>query len=1014
MKQVLFTQLPTLAAATVYYHVALGKHFTAGLADIKARACIPVSGTLRNLRVRIGRGAPTGTVTVTLMQNGLATSLESVVTSAAQQAQDTTHSVTLTAGDRLSWRVVSSGIGVAWLQLSFEFEAASGEIAIHGWGGEQGTISSNTRYHGALYGGTDISWFSTTTQQDLVVVPGTIVALGVAVSDDPGAHTRTLALVKNGVVQDGLGGTVDTALAISGTNTFGLKTFAVPVAIGDLLAIQHTGGSTGADSLNGITAFESSGGGWNQGAFQVGVATLSTGPQYWQPAGYNQTGGSTAVGGDQSSQAIESEHELIGGITPVYLSGLRAVLAVAPGSTAGLAVTLRKNQSTTVQEVTLTTSTDAASTAAGVIITAGDRFTIRTNPAHAPAISSRTMFVFAAQSSAVPFASVSTTSTGGPIQGVARVYLTPVNSTGGFTSTAVTDLAMDGMLLTVKDTGGMPVMTYGSTPDTTAPTWSPGRFLSSASMVAFTHDRDLVAAFDGVSSRHLKSYDGRRWTWLGLTASTVAPTLSSTSGGALSSGSEFEISYTFKHRSNGYESNGGDAIVSTVTVSSVGSTQAIRVVVKENAGYPSWGNGGQEDVDAIVVYARNKTQLETVRRRATSGAIAAYTASGTSSTLVITSSNWTSNDPEPTDHNRPPVLQFAAVWKNRWWGAAASPSNRLHFSQIFLNQAWPASYYIDLPFERGDGIRAIMPMGDVFVVFGYTQAFIIIGQTPVEFEVRPAMGIQEGAFGFRAVCKMEEGILHGGATGVYLFDGQSDRFLSEGLEPAWRDLIQHTSGAVLRTTAIVYDRTKKEVRLGLARKFPTGARGEFVLDVLRTRQSRDGASAWTDTDRPWVNYMTWDGPEEIAGNQHRLFAYASSRNVLIEEGVGTSADGADQHCPYEGPGLLLGNVVARWIDCVGEYQPADGDFSVTPSIDGDDLSSITIPIGGGIAVYGTASYGKANYPGAGRRQFYTAFELAAEGRSLQMKAEYVGQDDFVFYGYAPGLVPEPQIRGFSE
>lgn len=1016
MKQVLFTQLPTLASATTFYHLALGKHPSARLSVTDAQCVAPCAGTLRNLRVRIGRGTPAGTLAVTLMQNGVATSLTATVTASAVASQSTAE-VTVAFGDVLAWRVVASGAGVTWLQLSFELEATGDGIAWHGWGGESNTLSSGTAYQGALYGGRSNSWFSTTTQQDLVLVPGTITAIAVSVSDDVGAgHTRTFTLIKNGDPQNGTSGTVNTQVSLSSTQRTGITLCTVPVASGDRLAIQHTGGSTGAHYCQGLTMFQSSGAGWNLGAFQQGDSLVSTVAQFWQPSGCMEVMGSTAVGGDQQGQHLtESEHELIGGFTPVYLSGLRAILQTAPGSTAGLTVLLRKNQSSTPQEVTLTSSTDATSTEAGAAITAADRFTLRTLPAHLPAGSSRMQFVLQAQSSAVPVSALATgASTGGPIQGAARVYLTPVNSTGGFTSTAVTVLAMDGMLLTVKDTGGSPVMTYGSTPDTTAPTWIPGRFLSSSPMIDLVHDREITAAFDGETSRHLKSYDGRRWTWMGLSPGGTTLTLNSTSGGALSSGAEFEVGYTFKHRSNGFESNGGDSLVSTITLSSVGSTRAIRVLVPNNNGYPSWGNGGQEDVDAIVVYARNKTAGETVRRRATSGAIAAFTSSGTFSTLTIVSSNWTSNDAEPTDHVRPPTLSFVAVWKNRWWGASADQNNRVHFSQLYLNQAWPATYYIDLPFERGDGVRAFMPMGDVFVVFGYTQAFLIIGQTPVEFEVRQAMGIQEGAFGFRAVCKIEDGIIHAGASGVYLFDGQTDRFLSDGLEPAWRDLIQSTDGATLRRTAIVYDRTHKEVRVAMARKYPTGVRGEFVIDLLRTRQSRDGAPAWTDTDRPWIGYMTWDGPEEVAGNQHRVFAYASSRHVLIEENRGLSADGSDLTMVYEGPGLLLGSVVARWIDAVGEYQPAEGAFSLVPAIDGEDLSSITITIDGGLARYGSAVYGKSHYPGAGRRQFYTAFDLAAEGRTLQMQAAYIGQDEFIWYGYAPGVVPETQPRGFSE
>ena len=41
-----------------------------------------------------------------------------------------------------------------------------------------------------------------------------------------------------------------------------------------------------------------------------------------------------------------------------------------------------------------------------------------------------------------------------------------------------------------------------------------------------------------------------------------------------------------------------------------------------------------------------------------------------------------------------------------------------HFTQLFQPQSWPSSYYIDIPFERGDAIQALVPLGDSLLVFG--------------------------------------------------------------------------------------------------------------------------------------------------------------------------------------------------------------------------------------------------------------------------------------------------------
>jgi hypothetical protein len=87
-------------------------------------------------------------------------------------------------------------------------------------------------------------------------------------------------------------------------------------------------------------------------------------------------------------------------------------------------------------------------------------------------------------------------------------------------------------------------------------------------------------------------------------------------------------------------------------------TAAISVVVP---------NSTDAQVDAVVIYARKTSAGETVRRKASSQA----QSTAANSTVLITSSNWTTNDEDPTDHTVPPLLSFGVVWKNRWWARHA-------------------------------------------------------------------------------------------------------------------------------------------------------------------------------------------------------------------------------------------------------------------------------------------------------------------------------------------------------
>jgi len=563
-------------------------------------------------------------------------------------------------------------------------------------------------------------------------------------------------------------------------------------------------------------------------------------------------------------------------------------------------------------------------------------------------------------------------------QGGQRVYLNTAIPSAA--STQFTLLGWNGGVYNLTDSGGW----LSTTPQLSN--------LSTGNDLVFPHDRDLVVVMDG-STSPWKSTNGSSWTKMGITRPSTGGTLSSGTGGSLST-SEFEFGFTYKDRDLAHESN-GPVTGSTITLTGTGS---VSIVVP---------NSTQPAVDAIVVYARNKTSGETVRRKISSQVQSA----GANSTIVITSSNWSSNDEEPTDHSEPPVLSFGVVWKNRWWARSGTVKNRIHFTQLFQPQSWPALFYLDIPFERGDEIRALVPMGDTLIVFGTTRIFLLVGQTSLDFEVRPTLGSQEGAFGPFSTVVVENGVIHVGANGVFIFDGTTDKYLSFDLEPAWRDLVLSATTADLQRIACAYDGQRKEVRISVPLRYPSGVFGEWVLDLNRTRQ---GGEAWTATDRTIGGYINYDGPEASAAQRGRLFSWHSSMGSVFAESTGTTANSSNMVADYEGPGLTLGNIRGRWIDTHGEYEPHGGTFSVEAVVDGVSQGPRSVSIGSGQAVYGTATYGSAVYAGAGRKKFYVVWPLASEGRTYVQKATYTGQEAFVWYGYTPGLVPETRARSFSE
>lgn len=576
----------------------------------------------------------------------------------------------------------------------------------------------------------------------------------------------------------------------------------------------------------------------------------------------------------------------------------------------------------------------------------------------------------------------STTSLGTPrILGAARVYL---NSAIPNPSSTIATLAAWSTGSTVSgvyslsDSGG----------------WTPSALLSvhSTSAAFFVNDRDLVALMNGSTGQTYKSTDCSSWTPFGLVRPTVAPTISSLSTGGLSSG-KYEINYTWKDRGLAVESN-GSSTPSTLTLTA--SSGAINAIATNSVLH-----------DAIVFYARKVGAGETVRRKVSSLAMSA----GASSTLVITSTAWTTNDPEPTDHDHPTALSFGVVWKNRWWARDATVTNRLKFTQIFQPQSWPALFYIDIPFPLGDGIQALVPLGNTLLVFGNTTIFLIIGQTSLDFEVLPTLASQDGALGPRAACVLENGVVHCGAAGVWIFDGVSDRLLSYDIDPGWQDLVKNATPDALSRVSCVYHLQRKELRVAVPRRYPSGVPGEWILDMNR---SRNGTTAWRASDRDIVGYIPWAGPETVAGNRGRLFSWPSTNMVVNEEAVGYTANGANQTADYEGPGLTLGEFRGRWVDLRGEYEPHAGALAAQGVVDGNVLPSKSLSIGASGAVYGTGTYGTATYAGTGRRQFYTPLPLNADGRTYVQKLTYTGQEKLKIFSYHVGLVPESQSRAFSE
>ena len=548
----------------------------------------------------------------------------------------------------------------------------------------------------------------------------------------------------------------------------------------------------------------------------------------------------------------------------------------------------------------------------------------------------------------------------GAPQGGARVYLA---------STAFTVLAGGGAIYKPDDVWA-----------STGPVYST---ISPTNQVFFPFDRDLVMVMDS-ANRPRFSTNGSTWMLVGIDAPSSAATASTTSGGSLSSG-EYAVAYAYKHRGTAHISN----VSAESTTYLTGTTGAVTASASPST---------DPKVDAYVWYARHKTpDAESILRKVSSGAASSFT---------FTSSAWTTNDEASTNHNVPPALSFAAVWKSRWWAKDAVVGNRLRFTELFQPQSWPTLYFIDIPFERGDSIVAIQPLGDALIIHGQSGMFLVIGQTALDFEVRPSQGGDTGAFGPRAVARVEQATIHASADGVATFDGAADRSLEPDITPAWRDLVQNTASTTLSNVAVLHDRQRHEVAIAVPRVYPTAARGEWLLNLDRT-QDQNGAPAWTTTDRDVAFYVYWDGNEPTAGNRGRVFFLPSTTGQVYEASTGASANSSNQVAQYEGPTLSFGLRRSRVVGTHVEFEPNAGSFQLELVTDNVSQGTQPVNIGASASVYGTAVYGTATYAGGGRMQKYITWPITAYGQTAALNATYTGQQRFRFYSYAHVILPDP-------
>lgn len=339
------------------------------------------------LSVKLASAPGAGTsYTYTLFKNGSATAVTCTISNTNTSAQDTTNSASFAAGDTISIKRTRTGAPAGVIhQISIQAEATSANDSVYGSQADTvGLDSTNTRHAGVFWSKNDF-WAGTATDvQNIVAAAGNITKYYIKFTDNsPGVgKSYTFAIYKNGVKQDGSGGTVDTRLTVSDTNTTGNVSFTLPVSPGDYVWLEATPSGTPTSCKTNVgVAFSATTAGQSNicGFIQ---STLSTGlTQYFNICG------NTAI------DSTEANVGFIGGQDVFQLSGFQIKLSAAPGLAAsGKSYTFdgRLNAASPTNDLSVqilevaTTGSDTNPAHKVLISSASDIVNYRSVPANTP------------------------------------------------------------------------------------------------------------------------------------------------------------------------------------------------------------------------------------------------------------------------------------------------------------------------------------------------------------------------------------------------------------------------------------------------------------------------------------------------------------------------------------------------------------------------------------------------------------------------------------------------------
>jgi len=206
-----------------------------------ARIPIPISGTFRNLTI-LTNYPFIGTLTLTLYKNNVATSLSVSIQQGEIRGTNSSDSVTVATNDDIHFIVTGNTIGFDGYPIAYSIEF-EGIRQFYGLHSSWGTKNIGDFWQGGILGGgsTQDNSGIQSNFYSICSVSGAIKRLQLkAFNGPPGTGIWTGQLIKNSVIQDGSGGTINTTTVMTGTDESASTEFHLPIIPPDIVEVRVT------------------------------------------------------------------------------------------------------------------------------------------------------------------------------------------------------------------------------------------------------------------------------------------------------------------------------------------------------------------------------------------------------------------------------------------------------------------------------------------------------------------------------------------------------------------------------------------------------------------------------------------------------------------------------------------------------------------------------------------------------------------------------------------------------